>query len=154
MKLIVIIALVVYLSLNLSKAQADDEWEQWKKKNHKEYPNARGLEAEAESENDIREEIFKENLEKIKDFNKKNSTFKMGLNEFSDLSIDELKKRFNVNIDIKNVIENIKHANKSDTNKARIISDTVNWATSGYMSPIQNQGDCGSCYTFSAVFLF
>ena len=151
MKLI-IIALFVYLSLNLSEAQTDDEWEQWKKINHKEYSNARVLEAESEEE--FRKEIFKENIKKIKDFNKKNASFKMSLNEYSDLSEDELKQRFNANININKVKKNIKNCNKTDTSKGRIIYDTVNWVTRGYVAPVQNQGICGSCYTFSTVFLF
>lgn len=154
MKLIIIV-LVVYLSLNFSEAQTDDEWEQWKNNNHKEYSNARGLEAEAGSEEDVRKEIFKENLRKVKDFNKKNTTFKMGLNEYSDLSEDELKQRFKANIDLTKVKKNIQNCNKSDTSKGRqIIYDTVNWVTSGYVAPVQNQGSCGSCYAFSTVFLF
>lgn len=150
MKLI-IIALIVCLSVTLSKAQSDDEWEQWKKSNNKVNSNVRSL--NIKSEDDIRRSVFNDNLKKIKDFNSKSSSFKMGLNEFSDLSEEELNSRFNVKIDQKKVKTNLMKANISQMSKTRLAPpESVNWVDSGYDAPVQNQGSCGSCYTFSAVF--
>ena len=40
---------------------------------------------------------------------------------------------------------------KPDRREARSPVDSVNWVTAGYVSPIRNQGSCGSCYAFGTV---
>ena len=45
------------------------------------------------TEYDRRYRIYTRNLEKIKQFNRNSKTFKMGINEFTDLTDEEFQKR-------------------------------------------------------------
>ncbi|KAL6841187.1 hypothetical protein ACP4OV_029156 [Aristida adscensionis] len=98
----------------------------------------------------MRFEIFKENVAFIETFNAGNHKFSLGVNRFADLTNEEFRatrtnkafKRDSMSILIGFKYENI---------SLNSLPTTVDWRTKGAVTPIKDQGDCGSCWAFSAV---
>lgn len=95
----------------------------------------------------MRYKIWSEAEEFIRKHNSENRTFKIGHNKFSDLTTEEFSKKFkgfNAALQAKN------HDSSKFKLSAVKIPEFVDWRKEGYVNPVQDQGQCGCCYAFSA----
>jgi len=140
-KAIVLISL--FLVAGIASANRFDSfnalWQSWKLRHGKTY--ALGEEA-------ARFGIFIENVNKITKNNQENSEVKFAINKFADLTASEFKaiyasgSRAQPNADQKKAVK---------FNLADPLPDQVDWRDKGAVTPVKDQGQCGSCWTFSAT---
>lgn len=91
--------------------------------------------------------IFIENKRRIDQHNEGNHKFSMGLNEFSDMSFDEFRRSF-----LMTEPQNCSATKGSHVSSDGPYPDSIDWRKIGhYVSGVKQQGNCGSCWTFSTT---
>ncbi|XP_038218623.1 procathepsin L-like [Zerene cesonia] len=91
-------------------------------------------------------EVFKQNLQNINKWNKEKGTKMFGINAFTDLTFEEFS-RFYLGFNAKNISSDGIVYKPSGIEAP----DSLDWRDSGYVSPVKNQENCGSCFAFSAT---
>ncbi|KAI4296903.1 hypothetical protein L6164_036823 [Bauhinia variegata] len=130
------------LSHTLDEASVAATHEQWMAMHGRTYAN--------DAEKEKRFKIFKENLEYIENFNDgKSNSYKLGLNHFADLTTEEFIAS-HTGLGVPGIPRSSKNAPFRPLNLADV-PESLDWREKGAVTPIKNQGVCGSCWAFSAI---
>ena len=91
--------------------------------------------------------VFKANLDYIRINNNQQSSWKLALNEFADLTHEEFKSIYLT------FEGNYEHEPTEKINRIELASypSLVDWRISGKVGPVKYQGSCGACWAFSTT---
>ncbi|CAJ1083415.1 procathepsin L-like isoform X2 [Xyrichtys novacula] len=147
-RMLIFCAVMLLTSLDLgcssSSSALNKAWAEWKMKHSKVYDN--------QTETAYRRAVWEKNLFLVMRHNQEASagkhSFTMGLNHLADMTAEEVNEKLN---GLK--LEELTHLMNGTLKEVNIssIPQTVDWRKNGLVSPVQNQGMCGSCWAFSSL---
>jgi len=126
-------------SLAASASAASPSFAEWMFRSGRKYAST--------EETMLRRYIFADNVQRIDAHNAGNHGWTMKVNSFADLHPSEFKARF---------ASGYRYREQRSKNVVRpthvgALPTSVDWVTAGAVTPIKNQGDCGSCWAFSTT---
>jgi len=136
-RLVILSLLVVSAVFGLTEKEYQDSFLTFSRKFSKTYHH---------DEFQYRYNIFKKNVDYINSYNAQDNGVTLAINQFADLTNTEFKRYLG-----------LKPVKVTPVNDAPTIASTVelphslDWRTKGAVTPIKNQLQCGSCWSFSTT---
>ena len=121
-----------------------DKFIDFKIKHHKYYNTT--------EEYDYRFNVFKQNLDYINNENSKSNSYKLAVNQFADMTNEEFTSIKQNPRYIQTILLNkLNRQPRSYLRNMINIPKSIDWVNEGAVTPVKNQGQCGSCWSFSTT---
>uniref|UniRef100_A0A3Q1FBS4 Cathepsin L1-like n=2 Tax=Acanthochromis polyacanthus TaxID=80966 RepID=A0A3Q1FBS4_9TELE len=138
------VLLLAFVGIGCSSSALNKVWEEWKITHGKAYNN--------QTEVAFRRAVWEKNMLLVLKHNQEASagkhSFTLGLNYLADMTAEEINEKMNgLKLEEVNQFRNDTFKDLS----GRSLPQSVDWRKKGLVSPVRDQGLCGSCWAFSSL---